>query len=248
MTKKAMFMLLGLLCLSVAFLIASGADVDIGTKSKCLGIASLPHWLDADCKPALVIRLFFISLGLIPAIVLWYFAQKAGVEERVHRHVVRGAGLNRYYCSRPGCSFETRNPSAAQAHRSLRGDVQFHDVWVDEDTQDTKKYWCRDCPYETTDERAAREHRNAIKGASPTRQAGSASTITFGFDGVSSTLADTSTPTGFRFCPDCAEEVRAAARKCRFCGYMFDAVHTVSPQAWGPGGIQEHAVEGFAGK
>jgi hypothetical protein len=22
-------------------------------------------------------------------------------------------------------------------------------------------------------------------------------------------------------CPDCAEEVRAAARKCRFCGYMF---------------------------
>lgn len=24
-------------------------------------------------------------------------------------------------------------------------------------------------------------------------------------------------------CPDCAEEVRAAARKCRFCGHMFDA-------------------------
>lgn len=24
-------------------------------------------------------------------------------------------------------------------------------------------------------------------------------------------------------CPDCAEEVRAAARKCRFCGFMFEA-------------------------
>ena len=23
-------------------------------------------------------------------------------------------------------------------------------------------------------------------------------------------------------CPDCAEQVRAAARKCRFCGYLFD--------------------------
>jgi hypothetical protein len=26
---------------------------------------------------------------------------------------------------------------------------------------------------------------------------------------------------GVKMCPDCAEEVRAAARKCRFCGYRF---------------------------
>jgi Uncharacterised protein family UPF0547 len=26
----------------------------------------------------------------------------------------------------------------------------------------------------------------------------------------------------FKACPDCAEEVRAAARKCRYCGYMFE--------------------------
>lgn len=31
-------------------------------------------------------------------------------------------------------------------------------------------------------------------------------------------------------CPDCAEEVKAAARKCRFCGYEFEAVPAAS--AW----------------
>ena len=29
-----------------------------------------------------------------------------------------------------------------------------------------------------------------------------------------------------RVCPDCAEEVRAAARKCRFCGYIFESLPT----------------------
>lgn len=31
---------------------------------------------------------------------------------------------------------------------------------------------------------------------------------------------------GMKTCPDCAEEVRIAARKCRFCGYMFEDART----------------------
>lgn len=33
-------------------------------------------------------------------------------------------------------------------------------------------------------------------------------------------------PAGSKTCPDCAEEVRAAARKCRFCGYTFGETDT----------------------
>jgi hypothetical protein len=32
--------------------------------------------------------------------------------------------------------------------------------------------------------------------------------------------------TQFKTCPDCAEPVRAAAKKCRFCGYIFETSQT----------------------
>jgi len=37
------------------------------------------------------------------------------------------------------------------------------------------------------------------------------------------TGGDSSDTPEMKSCPDCAEDVRAAARKCRFCGYRFDS-------------------------
>lgn len=40
---------------------------------------------------------------------------------------------------------------------------------------------------------------------------------------------------GLKVCPDCAETVHAAARKCRYCGFMFDESTITSPLP-APGG------------
>ncbi len=38
---------------------------------------------------------------------------------------------------------------------------------------------------------------------------------------VESPIAGTSATTGMKACPQCAEEVKAAARVCRYCGHEF---------------------------
>lgn len=62
----------------------------------------------------------------------------------------------------------------------------------------------------------AADHRSDLTKVSD-RAVGSLKTWTIT---ASATVA---APT-FMSCPDCAEDVRLAARKCRFCGYMFQDV------------------------
>lgn len=40
-------------------------------------------------------------------------------------------------------------------------------------------------------------------------------------------------PVETKTCPECAEEVKAAARKCRFCGYRFEPEPEAAPDATG---------------
>lgn len=43
-------------------------------------------------------------------------------------------------------------------------------------------------------------------------------------------VPDLPSPADFKVCPDCAERVRAAANRCRFCGYRFDASEALPPE------------------
>lgn len=62
------------------------------------------------------------------------------------------------------------------------------------------------CEFESRDEEEARRH-DTSGGEMPAAEE----------------LSSPSGPApGYKACPDCAEDVRAAARKCRFCGYTFE--------------------------
>jgi Uncharacterised protein family UPF0547 len=106
-------------------------------------------------------------------------------------------------------------------------------------------YWCTDCDFASYEMKDVRAHGISslspiTRGRRPTLEGEDASSsppaMPLGEDAVGSgetvTSPDQDTEASGRTstapipetktCPDCAEEVRPAARKCRFCGYMFE--------------------------
>jgi hypothetical protein len=140
-------------------------------------------------------RLAVLLIGLVPALVLVYFAEKGGpYPELVGGHAVRyDAAEGIWTCREESCSFVATTRYDARNHRVQTG---------------------------------ARPVVPATGPVAPQPATGDA----FGF-GVPASETPTPTvqqplvtppPAEFKICPDCAEQIRAAARKCRFCGYIFD--------------------------
>lgn len=80
MSKRALLQVLGWIAAGLTYLVAAGASGGVPAyAADCVGLASLPHWLDSVCERALVPRLFILGIGAIPTILLFYLA---GKEER----------------------------------------------------------------------------------------------------------------------------------------------------------------------
>jgi hypothetical protein len=86
-------------------------------------------------------------------------------------------------------------------------------------------YWCKDFDLSSRDIADADAHSGKrAEGAEPaTPIPPPASTIAYPAVAPQPSPTLTATTPEFKTCPDCADQIRFAARKCRFCGYMFES-------------------------
>lgn len=182
MSKRVLLLGLAWVAAAVTYLVAAGADLDIGSRSECIGIVSLPRWFDESCRPALVPRIIIICIGLVPTLVLWYFAEKGQPRISAQGH-------------KPGSTLRT------------------HRVFIQQDGT----YKCQDCAYASRSIPLSEKH-----GRKLIADAASLSDGPRVFASTAGAIPTNGVADAYKTCPDCAEQVRAAARKCRFCGYMFE--------------------------
>jgi hypothetical protein len=166
----------------------------------------------------------------------------------VGSHVIIASPTGSYWCT--GCDF--------RAGTALDGRIHVEEMrWSEEPAsagphviesipgRDLYTCRCKGCNFSAGTYMAGQEHVDKMRRA-PTPGEESASAVaqpaSLGADGfeaprsnpsdsVAPSLAVDPTPpvADYKICPDCAEEVRAAARKCRFCGFQFQLVPNSVP-------------------
>lgn len=163
MSKRSMLWIFAGVVAGIAYLIAAGADVDIGSASKCVGLGSFPNWFDSTCEAAIVPRAIILGLAAIPVVSLIYFAERdvvrAPANTRTHfGHDIRyDPTKSHYWCATADCVFQSTSRDAVRRHRNSTAIAQGpHRLAID--PRDSM-YWCHDCAFWSFDLSSANRHR-----------------------------------------------------------------------------------------
>jgi hypothetical protein len=215
MSKRAMLWSVGLGVFAIFYLGAANIPHDSWGVWRCQSlnifewfgiIPGRTHsygWHAAGCDELIFPRLSALIFGLIALVIFGYFAEKSSSRPPLFggHYVTRDASSGLFKCRHEGCDFKSSYRDVAREHRIATGAVLAKGSAT----------------------------LPLTRAAAPAPIAGNS----YGFDSLGQRTdqipsAQATASPGLKACPDCAEEVRAAARKCRFCGYLFSEVSAES--------------------
>lgn len=249
MSKRALLWMLGLIAFGFTYIAAVNVkevtaslapEIFGPTYTSCAGLWNPIDWFDSSCAESLPPRLGALALGLAVLIVCGYFAEKETAKRnRVETGQVEDAPADvivncsrcwqansgRDLCSRCGA----RLPAAGTQGTRYR--VIFRAIGNRPEA--VQRVLMSQLGYARSGAKGARpgqllltspDGAKAEQLAAAIRDVGGS--VEVQHQGDTSPQPPAPPVPEFKTCPDCVEEVRAAARKCRFCGYIFEDAQT----------------------
>jgi hypothetical protein len=202
MSKKGLMLLLGLAAFAFTYIAAVNVkefrtypSFGGGTyvSSSCKGMWDPTEWFGRSCEDSLPPRLGVLALGFAILLVCLYFGDKE--KPLVGGHAVTRRPNGGWGCMEEDCDFWSNDRGPARAHRIQTGAVPAASASFGSSVGKVQ---------------SVPNHAVGFDTAPP-------ATPVQPHESPSRAIAE------WKTCPDCAEDVRAAARKCRFCGYQFEA-------------------------